>query len=78
MYVCEFVCVSVCLFSLTGGDLFDHLRSTVAAVNDVPRPQGQVLAGLCAEKVGLDAQPSARARGKRQLQTLLRGALVWA
>lgn len=49
---------------LTGGDLFDHLSSAVAAIDYVSCPHRQVLAGLCAEEVGLDAQPGARARGK--------------
>lgn len=50
----------------------------MAAVDDVPGPQGQVLGGLHPKEVSLDAEPRAGPRGEKQLRPGVGGPPIWA
>lgn len=56
--------------TLTNGDFFDELSSSVCPLHEGSRPRRQIPVGLHSEDVGLDAPPCARPSGKHQLRTL--------
>lgn len=49
----------------------------MAAVDDVPGPQGQVLGGLHPKEVSLDAKSRAGPRGEKQLCPGVGGTPIW-